>query len=324
MVSANSECLRQLNYTYQDGDAIKTGTIAIPPTSVPEFRSFFLFSFMKSGSVLVNNVVREILKDRGIPTFDIPSHLFEVGIDFDSFLCDLDQAFPEHGYCFSGFRHIPRSFFGSNALKRARMVVVTRDPRDILVSAYFSIRLSHQYPNAATPQFRHMVELLQRSTELSIDDFCLDSAAFLNTELWYLQKVLDDKDTMVLRYEDFIYDKIVIGRSLRDWCGIDIPDERLKEIIRPHDILPDVEQPLSHLRQGHPGDYRRKLRPATVIELNTTLKSFMKTFGYAPIAQAGGEPDERATIHATAQHPAYPAGTATGQAQTDARAGGKQ
>jgi hypothetical protein len=315
---------RQLTYTYQDGDAIKTGTIAIPPTSVPEFRSFFLFSFAKSGSVLVNNLVREILNDCGIPTFDLPSHLFASGIEFDSFLCDLDQAFPEHGYCFSGWRHIPISFYGSNAFKRARKVVITRDPRDILVSLYFSIKYSHSFPDAATSQFNHRVELLRRATELGIDDFCLDVTWLLNAELCYLQTVLNDKDTLVLRYEDFIYDKIVIGRSLRDWCGIDIPDERLREIIRPHDILPEVEQPLSHLRQGHPGDYRRKLRPATVTELNTTLKSFMKTFGYAPLAQVGGEPDGRAAIHASAQHPAYPAGTATGQAQADARAGGKQ
>jgi hypothetical protein len=272
---------RNLKYVYQDGDALRFGTVQIPATSQPEFRSFFLFSFFKAGSVLVHNIVGEILKDHGIPVFDIPLHLFTLGIDFDTFRCDLDQAFPARGYCFSGFRHIPKAFSGSNAFKRARKVVVTRDPRDILVSAYFSAKFSHQYPDAATSQFRHKVELNRRYTELSLDEYCLDFAWTLNSELWYLQSVLDDKDTLVLRYEDFIYDKMLIGRSICDWCGIEISNQRLAEIVKPHDIFPDAEQPYSHLRQGHPGDHRRKLQPATVTELNASLRTFMKTFGYS-------------------------------------------
>lgn len=283
MASVTCQGLPHLNYTYQDGDAVKIGTMEIPVTSMPEFRSFFLLSFFKSGSVLVNNVVGDILKDRGIPTLDIPSHLFQLGIDIDSFLCDLDQAFPLKGYCFSGFRHVPRSFFGSNALDRARKVVVTRDPRDLLVSAYFSVKFSHQYPAMATAQFRHGGERSQRYAGRSIDDYCVAMACALNVELSYLQKILEEKDTLVLRYEDFIYDKMVIGRSIREWCGLDISDQRLAEIIKPHDILPECEQPYSHFRQGHPGDYLRKLQPATVAELNASLKTFMKTFGYSPL-----------------------------------------
>jgi Sulfotransferase domain len=273
---------RTLNYSYQDGDAVKAGAVQIPATSLPDFRSFFLYSFFKSGSVLVNNIVREILKDHGIPMFDIPSHLFERGIDLDSFQCDLNQAFPAHGYCFSGYRHLPKTFFGSNAFKRARKVVVTRDPRDILVSAYFSIKFSHSFPDGATSQFRHMVRMQRRHTDLGIDDFCRRLAWTLNVELSYLQSVLDDKDTLVLRYEDFIYDKLLIGRSICDWCGIESSNERLAEIVKPHDFFPDVEQPCRHVRQGHPGDHCRKLQPATVKELDASLRTFLKTFGYFP------------------------------------------
>jgi hypothetical protein len=41
MVSVTCQGLRHLNYTYQDGDAVKIGTMEILTTSMPEFRSFF-------------------------------------------------------------------------------------------------------------------------------------------------------------------------------------------------------------------------------------------------------------------------------------------
>jgi hypothetical protein len=48
-----------------------------------------------------------------------------------------------------------------------------------------------------------------------------------------------------------------------------------------HDIIPQTERPDQHIRQAHPGDYRRKLKPETIAALNAVLGRFFLTFGYA-------------------------------------------
>ena len=184
---------RRLSYTYQDGDAIRDGTLLVPVSADPEFRSVFLFSFVKSGSVLVNAIASEIFQERGIAFLDIPGHLFEKGIDPETFQCDLGRVFPTRGYCFGGFREIPRALVGSEVLRQARKIVVTRDPRDILVSLYFSVKFSHPYPGESTPQFSDRIEPLRKDAELAIDDFCLAYAWTLNAVLRGLRCVLDDK-----------------------------------------------------------------------------------------------------------------------------------
>jgi hypothetical protein len=137
-------------------------------------------------------------------------------------------------------------------MRQARKVVVTRDPRDILVSLYFSVKLSHRYSDEATPQLDYSIKQQKRDAELSIDDFCLAYAWILNAEMTNLRFVLEDEQTLVLRYEDFIYDKMRLGRSLCEWSRLDVREERLAEIVAQYDVFPDSPQPERHIRQVHP------------------------------------------------------------------------
>ena len=85
---------------------------------------------------------------------------------------------------------------------------------------------------------------------------------------------------LVLRYEDFIYDKMRIARSICDWCGIDMSEQRMAAIASQQDIFPDSPQLRSHIRQVHPGDHRRQLQAATITTLDASLSGFMEAFGY--------------------------------------------
>jgi hypothetical protein len=59
-----------------------------------------------------------------------------------------------------------------------------------------------------------------------------------------------------------------------------IPPRRLFDIAAHHAGIPIAEQPDQRIRQGHPGDHRRKLKPETIAALNGVLAEFMATFGY--------------------------------------------
>jgi hypothetical protein len=68
---------RAIDYSYLDGVDVKRATIAIPAnSSLPDFPSFFVFAFYKSGSVLVNALVRDLLTECGVPEGLVPRGTF--------------------------------------------------------------------------------------------------------------------------------------------------------------------------------------------------------------------------------------------------------
>jgi hypothetical protein len=287
---------RTIDYSYLDDVEVKRGAITIPAnSSLPDFPSFFLFAFYKSGSVLVNALVRDLLTECGVPLIDLPTHLFEHGIHTDTFQCDIAALFPLKGYCFVGFRDVPLWLAGSDVLRRARKVVIVRDPRDMLVSLYYSAKYSHPLPAVQTPQFKADVEMFD--TELGLDEFCMAYAWLYNAIFWKLRVVLRDQDALVLRYEDFVYDKIGLAKDICRWCGVNVPEERIMECAAAYDAIPNGDEPHAHIRQVHPGDHKRKLRPDTIAVLNASLANFIDAFSYEDAAHALGRARHGATVH---------------------------
>ena len=270
-----------VDYTYLDGNAVKHGMMVIPASApMPDFPSFFLLAFVKSGSTLVNALVGDLLTECRVPLIDLPAYLFERGIEINAFQCDLATLFPLNGYCFSGFRGIPQWLIGSDVLQRARKLVVVRDPRDILVSWYYSIKYSHWFPGAGTPQFHKGIDSARRDVDLSLDEFCIAYAWALNAEFWKLRLILDGEDALILRYEDFVYNKVGLANDICDWCGLKLAEERIKELAATYDVIPKCDEPHAHIRQVHPGDHKRKLRPDTIAALDVSLANFLDGFSY--------------------------------------------
>jgi len=190
------------------------------------------------------------------------------------------------GYCFAGFRDVPEWLIGSDVLRRARKVVIVRDPRDMLVSLYYSVKYSHWYPAAQTPQFKAVVGSMHRDAELSIDEFCKAYAWPFNRVFWMLRTVLCDQDALVLRYENFVYNKVGMAKDICRWCGISLSEERIRELAAAYGAIPQGDEPHAHIRQVHPGDHKRKLQPDTIAVLNASLANFLDAFSYEGAARA--------------------------------------
>src|SRR5262249_55228526 len=151
------------------------------------------------------------------------------------------------GYCFAGFRDLPPWLNGSDVLSRARKLVIVRDPRDMLVSLYYSFKHSHWFPEIQTPQFEAEVGCMRQDTALGLDEFCMAYAWAYNRILWRLHTVLRDQDVLVLRYEDFIYDKVGLAKDICRWCGISVPEERIREFAAAYGAMPKGDEPHAHV-----------------------------------------------------------------------------
>ena len=79
--SASDIPIMKVPFTFQDGDKVGSGDLDAPESSRPDFPSCFVFAFPKSGSVLINAVVRSVMSEGGVPIVDFPTQLYRQGID---------------------------------------------------------------------------------------------------------------------------------------------------------------------------------------------------------------------------------------------------
>jgi hypothetical protein len=270
----------KIPFTFQGGDQIGCGAFEVPESSRLDFRSCFVFAFPKSGSVLVNAIVQSVMNDWGVPVIDVPTQLYQQGIDIAAVQCDLSRLFNPQGYCYSGFRELPRSMLGSASIGSGQKILVVRDPRDMLVSRYYSTKFSHGFAERGSTQFSRVMAELIKDGEMDIDAYCLYYSWMINSQLLSHADVISDRKTLVLRYEEFVYDKLGLVRQLCDWLSVGLSSERIEAIAAAHDVFPEKERADQHVRQAHPGDYRRKLKPETISALNAVLGRFFMTFDY--------------------------------------------
>ena len=116
--------------------------------------------------------------------------------------------------------------------------------------------------------------------KMNLDRYCLFYSWIVNADFFLHHNIIVDPLTLVLKYEDFVYDKGHVVNEICNWFNLDIPAQRLSEIVAHYAGIPVAEQPDQHIRQAHPGDHRRKLKPETIAALNGVLAEFMATFGY--------------------------------------------
>jgi len=272
--------MNTIAFTFQSGDGVEIAKAHIPPTPRPDFPSCGVFAFPKSGSTLVNAIVRDLMAETNVPVIDWPELWHARGIDIGTVQGDLTQLFPSHGYCLAGFREIPDSFLGASAIAHMRKLMVVRDPRDMLVSRYFSVKFSHGFKIRGTPQFATIMRQSIEDCEMDLDKYCLFNSWIINEGFYLHRDIITDPQTLVLKYEDFVYNKEHLASAICNWFSLDIPKIRLFAIIAPYEVIPVTERLDRHMRQVHPGDHRRKLNPETVTALNGVLGKFMAAFGY--------------------------------------------
>lgn len=243
------------------------------PTPTESRPSSFLFAFVKSGSTLMNNMVRDYCNQIDAPYFSLYDQAFAQGIRTADIDHDAEACFHSRGVVYSGFRHYPAFRLPTDG---ARQALLARDPRDMLVSLYFSLAKSHVIPagNTSLEQQRRGLK------DYPIEAFAVQRAnGFVQTFRDYREKLPLDR-CRIFRYEDVIYRKEEWLSELVEYCGLPVDASAIARIARQHDIVPASENESDHIRRVHPGDYRNKLSASVIARLNSTLTEFLEEFDY--------------------------------------------
>jgi hypothetical protein len=266
---------------YQDGLKVEARDFELPGSPRHDFDSCYVFALPRSGSVMLNNVVSVLMAENGVPVVDLPSFCFMHGIVMDTVILNYAQLFRPKGYCYAGFRAISTGMRGIVDQLPGKKILMVRDPRDMLVSLYYSLKLSHKFPKNGTVQFFSALNTsLEMTAATSIDAFCVAHIGIYLHILGDYMEFVDSKSVMVVRYEDIVFDKVGLALMLRDWFSLDIDAVRCRQMVAPFDVIPGCDRPADHIRQVLPGDHKRKLRPSTIDILNGALENFIRRFNY--------------------------------------------
>ena len=166
-------------------------------------------------------------------------------------------------------------------LLEKREVFLFRDPRDALVSQYFSDAYSHQLPDAGPTlgDGRAAFEAKRAAAlQTPIDDYVIAHARPMRRTLTEYAGLLDDPDCLCLRYEDVVFQKRRMVRHVLAHFGWTASPGQIDLLMAQIDTLPEAEDPTRFLRKAVPGDHRVKLRPDTIAALDKVLRPVLLRF----------------------------------------------
>ena len=240
-------------------------------------KSIIFFTAHKCASVYVNGMIRKIVSDAGIIPIDFARYLWQDGRSIQEILDSsqkTEKAFKPYGYFYGSFRE----FQPLPDLENYQIILILRDPRDVLTSLYFSHAYSHEKPSyllGKQPEWR------TKALTQTLDEFVIDHLPiYKNRYAQYTENLLGKPNVLFLKYEQMVADFETWLNDLVDFLSVEVDPNLIKEIKQQANLNVKQENVYAHKRQVTPGDHQRKLQPDTVELLNSELKIILKKLDY--------------------------------------------
>lgn len=250
---------------------------------VPTRQPVFAFGMHKGGSTMLADFFNIYTKRLDHSAISISDILFYKGIGDETYrndakICDLlDDKF-----VYYGFRYVPDFMLANKAryLNR-KAIMLVRDPRDCVVSAYYSFLKSHVVASeSGTDAARSIQKERDEHGQSSIDDYALSETIRFVEEMCDYAYFMHE-NARLFRYEDIIFNKRQFFTEALEHLGLPLVNTSFEEALKRVDVLPDKEQADKHIRSVKPGNHAEKLSKETVLELNRKFADVLSLFGYA-------------------------------------------
>jgi hypothetical protein len=245
-------------------------------------RPSFSFGMHKGGSTMLAdflNIYTGMANTRSISISDL---LFQKGVGDDMYRNDLRiQEVLDEKFLFYGFRYIPEFILANKAKYiNTKAVILIRDPRDCVVSAYYSFLKSHVV--LAGDETDAALAIRKEREEFacaSINEYALSETVRFVQEISGYAYFMHE-NAMIFRYEDIIFKKREFFMKVVAHLGLPIHEKAFETALGRVDILPAQEQKDKHIRSVKPGNHREKLSQETIAELNRKYSEVLSLFGY--------------------------------------------
>lgn len=241
---------------------------------------FFSLGVRKSGSTMLHKIVNFLAVQNGVNVVDVPGTFFRRGFTFQHWTALDLEPMVRPGNLYTGFRAFPANLAESPSYRDALKLFMFRDPRDALVSQYFSDAYSHSLPEGEGEGRQQFLEKREQAQTADIDAWVLDKANPLRRTLMSYAPVLNDPKVLVLRYEDYVFQKRRMIRKILAHFGWSMEQGPLDKLLADVDVVPDVEEKTRFVRKAVPGDHNAKLTGTTIRKLNNRLADVLELYDY--------------------------------------------
>ncbi|MDF1823588.1 MAG: sulfotransferase domain-containing protein [Verrucomicrobiales bacterium] len=257
-----------------------------PPLS--EHRSVIHFSLNKSATQYVKSILRKLADEQGMRLAALNDYAFQSDLPYlDKVSTDeieqYQHVFYPNGIVYSAFGGMVQ---GIKRLEDYSIILMIRDPRDILVSMYFSKAKIHRSPRKESGKREDFDRERSLAQQMSVDEYVLHEMEDLRSRFAQYEELLGDAGCHVhlVKYEDMVTDFDDWLDKLILFCDFRPGPKIIEGLRRRHrKRIPKAENQDRHLRKGLPGDYAEKLKPETISALNSYFSNVMKRFGYSEI-----------------------------------------
>jgi len=191
----------------------------------------------------------------------------DIGQENENFLVNFlernaDRLFFERGEIYAPLR-FPVDFLNRKNLKH---VFFLRDPRDVLVSAYYSFGFSHPLAKNKKSRERQLSNR-EKIQKVGIDQFTLEFASNIDDRYKRYKYFKENSKSFVyLKYEELKHDPYIFFRRLNQFLEVEIPNHEMELLCEKANPKHEGNN-AGHLRSGKSNQFLNELNPTTRKEL---------------------------------------------------------
>ncbi len=248
-------------------------------------QSILHYSMNKAATQYVKSILSRCAVDAGMCPVHFSGYAFHSDFPYlENLSADemkkYQYLFKPVGYLYSVFgsmiEDIPH-------LEDFYIVLMIRDPRDILVSKYYSNAISHPLPDRKSDKYDSWTERRAFAQRASINEFVIaESDKVLSIYERYIDLLVNRNIIHYLAtYETMTSDFEGWLKSLLAYCELNPSDRLFNRLLKEQkEMASQKENQQSHNRKGVAGDFRNRLDEITVKTLNARFAHVLTTFNY--------------------------------------------
>ena len=242
--------------------------------------SLFFFTTHKCASTFTPKVFDYAAKKKRLVRLDYAKYIWhKKNTDVYKYLgINAEHLFRPRGYIYAPLRE----WVPSTALESSKVIIMLRDPRDVLVSMYYSIGFTHELPGNRNRSEEFMGER-RLVSESDLDTFVLGRAGILAEKYSeYFREIKNNVNFHFCTYEEMILSFDGWLNGIENFLAIRVdPATREKWRLM---VTPPLDESMVHKRKMLPGDYKNKLERETIDELNRVFAAYLGYFERASLS----------------------------------------
>ncbi|PIG90609.1 sulfotransferase domain-containing protein [Gloeocapsopsis sp. IPPAS B-1203] len=209
-------------------------------------------------------------------------------VNFESYIWqysnqDMYQVLEENLTAFQpqGILYAPlRKYVPIKNIENYRILLMLRDPRDVIVSNYYSLGFSHSLP-LDEERKKEFLDFRERIQKQSVDEYVIERADRFYRMYDEYCNLIKTQNLQWLRYEDFMQNFDLWVKQLGECLQISINEQDRNILFEMKGGGNQVEEnKLKHIRKATPGDHKEKLSQETQDFLNTKFKDLLLILKY--------------------------------------------